>query len=131
MQKICLDNLRRTQMRQLRMIQPRTQRVSRTWIITVTNFREWLCHAGVHMHVNNVSVCVHNYVNILMQTPPGDEMSEVVSCCFSHRHLWVSNLSCVSMQWLEVDSNLKPSSYRAENILLHHRAPFSQNCAFL
>jgi len=23
-------------------------------------------------------------------TPPGDEMSEVVSCCLSHRQLWVS-----------------------------------------
>ena len=28
-------------------------------------------------------------------TPPGDEMSEVVSRCLPHRQLWVSNLSKV------------------------------------
>jgi len=38
--------------------------------------------------------------------PPGDEMSEVVSHCLPHRQLWVSNLSKVAMQWLEVDFNL-------------------------
>jgi len=32
--------------------------------------------------------------------PPGDEMSEVVSCCLPHRQLWVSNLSKVAMPWL-------------------------------
>src|SRR6218665_3882812 len=37
-------------------------------------------------------------------TPPGDEMSEVVSRCLPHRQLWVSNLSKVHMQWLEIDS---------------------------
>ena len=41
-------------------------------------------------------------------TPTGDEMSEVVSRCLPHRQLWVSNLSKVVMQWLEVDSNLRP-----------------------
>ena len=28
----------------------------------------------------------------------------------------VSNLSKVAMQWLEVDSNLRPSGYKAQNI---------------
>jgi len=37
-------------------------------------------------------------------TPPGDEMSEVVSRCLPHRQLWVSNLSKVATQWREVDS---------------------------
>ena len=39
-------------------------------------------------------------------TPPGDEMSEVVSCCLPHRQLWMSYLSKVAMQWLGVDLNL-------------------------
>jgi len=38
--------------------------------------------------------------------PPGDEMSEEVSHSLPHRQLWVSNLSKVARQWLEVDSNL-------------------------
>ena len=41
-------------------------------------------------------------------TPPGDEMSEVASRCLPHRQLWVSNLSKVAMQWLEVDSTHDP-----------------------
>ena len=51
-------------------------------------------------------------------TPPGNEMSEVVSRCLPHRQLWVSNLSKVAMQWLEVDSNLRPSGCKAHNIPL-------------
>ena len=39
-------------------------------------------------------------------TSPGDEMSEVVSCCLPHRQLWVSKLSMVATQQLDVDSNL-------------------------
>jgi len=35
--------------------------------------------------------------------PSEDEISEVVSCCLPHRLLWVSNLSKVTMQWLEVE----------------------------
>jgi len=31
-------------------------------------------------------------------TPPGDEMTEVVSRCLPHRQLWVSNLSKVSSE---------------------------------
>ena len=37
--------------------------------------------------------------------------------------LWVSNLSKVAAQWLEVDSNLWPYGYKAQNIPLHHRVP--------
>ena len=55
--------------------------------------------------------------------PPGDEMSEVVSLCLPHKELWVSNLSRVATQWLEVDSNLRPSGYKAQNIPLHHHVP--------
>ena len=54
----------------------------------------------------------------LALTPPRYEMSEVVSRCLPYRQLWVSNLSKVAMQWLEVDSNLRPSGYKAQNILL-------------
>src|SRR6218665_1679026 len=53
-------------------------------------------------------------------TPSGDEMSEVVSRCLPHRQLLMSNLSKVATQRLEVDSNLRPSGYKAQNILLHH-----------
>src|SRR6218665_1523314 len=65
------------------------------------------------------------YLNagLLAFTPPGDEMSEVVSRCLPHRQLWVSNLSNVATQWLEVDSNLRPSGCKAQNIPLHHRIP--------
>ena len=35
-----------------------------------------------------------------------NKMNEVVSRCLPHRQLWVSNLSKVATQWLEVDSNL-------------------------
>src|SRR5688572_10123214 len=55
--------------------------------------------------------------------PPGDEMSEVVSRCLPHRQLWVSNLSKVATQWLEVDSNLRPSGHKAQNIPPHHHVP--------
>ena len=48
-------------------------------------------------------------------TPPGDEMSEVVSRCLPHRQLWVSNLSKVSTQWHEVDSNPRPFGCKAQN----------------
>src|SRR6218665_3759028 len=56
-------------------------------------------------------------------TPPGDEMSEAVSRCLPHRQLWVSNLSKVTTQWLEVDSNLRPFGCKAQNVPLHHCAP--------
>src|SRR6218665_2295459 len=52
----------------------------------------------------------------LALTPPGDEMSNVVSRCLPRRQLWVSNLSKVATQWFEVDSNLRPSGCKAENI---------------
>src|SRR6218665_2674925 len=51
-------------------------------------------------------------------TPAGDEMAEVVSCCLPRRQLlWMSNLSKVATQWLEVFSNLRPSGYKAQNII--------------
>ena len=56
--------------------------------------------------------------------PSGDDMSEVVSRCLPHRQLWVSNLSRVAMQWLEVDSNLQPSGCKAQNTPLHNRIPY-------
>src|SRR6218665_2386820 len=56
--------------------------------------------------------------------PPGDEMSEVVSRCLPHRQLWVSNLSQVATQRLEVDSNPRPFGCKAKNIPLHHRVPY-------
>ena len=56
-------------------------------------------------------------------TPPGDEMSEVVSRCLTHRQLWVSNLSKVATQWREVDSNPWSSVCKAQNIPQHHRVP--------
>src|SRR6218665_3672133 len=49
-------------------------------------------------------------------TPPGDGVSEVVSFCLPHRQLWMSNLSMVASQWLEVDSNRRPSGYKAQNM---------------
>src|SRR6218665_1707890 len=58
-------------------------------------------------------------------TPPGDEMSEVVSRCLPHRQLWVSNLSKVATQWREVDSNLRPFGCKPHNIPLHHGVPSS------
>src|SRR6218665_532054 len=57
-------------------------------------------------------------------TPAGDEMSEVVSCCLPHRQLWVRNLSKVATKWLEVDSYLRPSGCKAQNISLHHCVPY-------
>ena len=52
-------------------------------------------------------------------------MSEVVSQCLPHRQLWVSNLSKAATQWLGVDSNLRPSSCKVQNLPLHHRVPVS------
>ena len=60
----------------------------------------------------------------LTSAPPRDEMGELVSRCFPHRQLWVSNLSKVATQWLEVDLNLQPSNYKAQNIPLHHHIPY-------
>ena len=54
--------------------------------------------------------------------PPGDEMSEVVSCCLQ---LWVSNLSKVTMQWPGVDSNLRPFGCKEQNIPLLLRIPIT------
>ena len=58
-------------------------------------------------------------------TPPGDEMIEVISRCPPHRQLWLSNLSKVVTQWLEVDSNLQPLGCKAQNIPLDHRVLYS------
>ena len=60
-------------------------------------------------------------------TPPGDEMSEVVSRRLPHRQLWVRNLSKVATQWFELDSNLQHSGYKAQNIPLHHRVQITIN----
>src|SRR6218665_2156754 len=60
-------------------------------------------------------------------TPPGDEMSEVVSRCLPHRQLWVSNLSKVATRWHEVDSNPRPFGCKAQNIPLHHGIPLNNN----
>src|SRR6218665_2066331 len=47
---------------------------------------------------------------------PGDEMSEVDPRCLTHRQLWMSYLSKVTTQWLEVNSNLRPFNCKAQNI---------------
>lgn len=53
-----------------------------------------------------------------------NDMSEVVSYCSPHKQLWVSIMSKMTAQWLEVDSNLQPSSNnKAENIPLYYRIP--------
>jgi len=52
-------------------------------------------------------------------TPPGDEMSEVVSRCLPHRQLWVRNLTKVATQWHEVDSNLWSYGCKVQNMPLH------------
>src|SRR6218665_53728 len=49
-------------------------------------------------------------------------MSEAVSRCLPHRQLWVSNLSKVATQRLEVGSSPRPSGFKAQNKPLHHRA---------
>src|SRR6218665_3371645 len=46
-------------------------------------------------------------------TPPGDEMREVLSCCHTHRKLWVSNLSKVATQLLEVD--IEPATLQLQS----------------
>src|SRR6218665_217029 len=61
-------------------------------------------------------------------TPPGDEMSEMVSRCLPHRQLWVSNLSKVATQWREVDSNPRPFGCKAWNLPLHHGVPYNYTC---
>ena len=58
----------------------------------------------------------------------GAEMSEVVSCGLPHRQFWVSTEQLVPdlhAQWLAVDSNLLPSGYKAQNILLHYCIPMN------
>src|SRR6218665_2681188 len=50
-------------------------------------------------------------------------MSEVVFCCLPHRQLWMSNLSKVATQGIEVDSNPRPSGCKAQNIPLYHCVP--------
>ena len=64
-------------------------------------------------------------------TPPGNEMSAVVSHCLPHRQLWVSNLPKAATQWLEVDSNPRSFCCKAQNILLHHRVPPVCICNFV
>src|SRR6218665_2488863 len=64
-------------------------------------------------------------------TPPGDEMSEVVSRCLPHRQLRVSNLSKVVTQWREVDSNLRPFGCKAQNLPLHHGVPYLTTSIYL
>src|SRR6218665_712751 len=59
----------------------------------------------------------------LALTPPGDEMSEVVSRCLPLRQLWASNLSKVATQGLEVDANPRTSGCKEQNIPLHHLVP--------
>src|SRR6218665_646456 len=54
-------------------------------------------------------------------TPPGDEMSEVVSRCLPHRQLWVSNLSKVATWRLERDSNPRPSDRQAATLAMRHQ----------
>src|SRR6218665_2207584 len=61
-------------------------------------------------------------------TPPGDEMSEVVSRCPPHRQLWVSNLSKVATWGLERESNLRPSGRQASTLPMRH---LSMQCYFL
>ena len=56
-------------------------------------------------------------------TPPGDEMSEVVSRCLPHRQLWVSNFSKVATWRLERDSNPRPSGRQAATLAMRHQAP--------
>src|SRR6218665_2743749 len=60
-------------------------------------------------------------------TPPGDEMSEVIFRCLTHRQLWVSNLSKVATQWREVDSIPRPFGCKAQNLPLHHGVPHYSN----
>ena len=66
-------------------------------------------------------------VQWLLRHLHGAEMSEVVSRCLHHRQLygWATCPRTLAMQWLEVDtvdSNLRPSSCKAQNISLHHRS---------
>src|SRR6218665_4065111 len=61
-------------------------------------------------------------------TPPGDEMSEMVSRCLPHRQLSVSNLPEVTTQGRKVDSNPRIfgcKAVKAQNIPLHHGVPIN------
>src|SRR6218665_154149 len=55
--------------------------------------------------------------------PPGDDMIKVVFLHLPHRQLWVSNLSKIATQWLEVDSNQQPFGFKAQTMSLHHHVP--------
>src|SRR6218665_943803 len=106
-----------------------------------------LFHTYIHSCINTyiyaytyytyIYTYMHSYMMMMMIlcpkagslafTPPGDEMSEVVSCCLPHRQLRMSYLSKVPTQWLEVD--FEPTTLRlqsTEHTLtgLHHRIPF-------
>ena len=67
----------------------------------------------------------------LVFTPPRDEMSEGVSRCLPHRQLWVSNLSKVATKWLEVDSNLRPSDSKKQNIPPYRCVPLDKSMQFI
>jgi len=83
----------------------------------------WM-HACVQIHARHINVYVYldipacTHMQVMMTrmmmilcpnagslgfTPPGDKMSEVASRFLPHRQLWVSKLSKVDTQWLEVD----------------------------
>lgn len=64
-----------------------------------------------------------------MKPKKRDEVSEVVSRCFlTDNIMGVQLVQCVKVaaQWPEVDSNLWPSGYNAQNIPLHHTWNFQQ-----
>src|SRR6218665_2354021 len=62
--------------------------------------------------------------------PPGDEMREVVSRCLPHRQLWVSILSKVATQWLELDSNPRPFGCKSRHIPTHTPTPPRSICLY-
>ena len=96
---------------------------------------EWMnyCELTNVTTVNKRHLC--QKASLLAFTPPGDEVSEVVSYCSQSEQLvqvqWVSNLSKVATQWLDVDSNPWPSSCKAQNIPLHHRIPLWTWCGHI
>src|SRR5678815_4081857 len=49
----------------------------------------------------------------------------------AHEQLRVKDLPRIPTRWLEVDSNQQPSSCKAPNIPLHHRAPVVLQCIVL
>src|SRR6218665_1698004 len=74
----------------------------------------------VHVRANThfylyIYIYIYIYIYYISFTSPGDETSEVVSRCLPHRQLWVSNLSKVATQWLEVDSNPRLFGCKAQN----------------